>query len=147
MCCATARQTLRTPMFREPEPFGAKTAKKHTDPMRFGFQHGTKQHVQNSLVICATYSKTKKLQLPGWAGVRFFRPGRPAGQISDFPHVARCEFVLFLVTGYGGSGSACGSESASLVAGLVMQLRGLLCSWLLPFFFVPGNRATALVLG
>ena len=63
MCCATARQTLRTPMLREPEPFGAKTTKKHTDPMRFGFQNGTKQHVQNTLVICATYCKTKKQQL------------------------------------------------------------------------------------
>jgi len=63
MCCATARQTLRTPMFCEPESFGAKTTKKHTDPMRFGPQNGTKQHVQNTLVICATYCKTKKQQL------------------------------------------------------------------------------------
>ena len=32
---------------------------------------------------------------PGWAAVRFFRPGRPAGQISGFPHVARCDFFPF----------------------------------------------------
>ena len=57
MCCATARQTLRRPMIREPEPFGAKTTKKHTDPMRFGFQNGTKQHVQNILVIWSRHQK------------------------------------------------------------------------------------------
>ena len=63
MCCAAARQTLRTPLFRDQAPLGAQTTKRHTDQTWLGCQNGTKQHVQNTLEICATYCKTKKQQL------------------------------------------------------------------------------------
>ena len=44
-------------------PLGAQTTKRHTDQKWLGCQNGTKQHVQNTLVIFATYCKTKKQQL------------------------------------------------------------------------------------
>ena len=63
MCCAAARQTLRTLLFRDQAPLGAQTTKRHTDQKWLGCQNVTKQHVQNTFEIFATYCNTKKQQL------------------------------------------------------------------------------------